>query len=98
MKSWGKRTIQGAVLVWLGLMFGLVWGVADRSQAAEKLISFPTFDIKTFTRTNSDLPENVVLSLAVQDGALWVGTYGGGLARFHQGNWQVFQQEPGNRF
>ena len=42
-----------------------------------------------FNADNSDLPNDDVQALAAVDGALWIGTWGGGLARFGDGQWQV---------
>src|SRR5690242_2627032 len=47
-----------------------------------------------FTRENSDLPSNSVAALALgADGALWAGTFGGGLARLGKdGHWQSYSK------
>jgi ligand-binding sensor domain-containing protein len=48
---------------------------------------------QVFTRENSALPDNQILSLtSAADGAVWVGTKGG-LARWRQGQWQAFIKE-----
>jgi Two component regulator propeller len=57
-----------------------------------------------FTTENSDLPNNSVYALAVgADGALWVGTFGYGLARLDRsGEWRTYSKDathgglPGN--
>jgi ligand-binding sensor domain-containing protein len=43
-----------------------------------------------FNSDNSDLPTDDVQALAKADGALWIGTGGGGLARLADGQWQVY--------
>ena len=50
----------------------------------------PEFRTTTFVKENSDFPDNGVRALTeTSDKALWVGTMSG-LARFHEGTWQVF--------
>lgn len=40
---------------------------------------------------NSGLPNNSVYSIAMEDnGDVWIGTGGGGLAKFDGYNWEVF--------
>ncbi len=48
----------------------------------------------TFTSENSDLPSNFVTGLEFgSDGALWVGTLGGGLTRLDRdGRWRVYNK------
>jgi ligand-binding sensor domain-containing protein len=43
-----------------------------------------------FTTNNSGLPHDSVSAVAATPDGLWVGTYEGGLARFHQGQWQSY--------
>lgn len=74
------------VLVFLSatvlLNFGEALAVAQ--QHWESTV-FQTFD--------SDIPDNTVRALTTTpDGALWVGTYGGGLARFQKSQWTVFNK------
>ena len=70
-------------------------------------------DWQAFTKENSKLPHNDVRSVAVApNGAVWIGTWPvltgrghgiagekrGGLARLHEGHWQVFRGKlPFNR-
>jgi ligand-binding sensor domain-containing protein len=46
----------------------------------------------SFTRENSDLPDDNIIALALgQDGTLWVGTVNSGLARLdREGRWQSY--------
>ena len=74
-----------------------------RSQTPEQPSSIQRYEWRVFTVADSHLPGKEVRALSVgADGALWVGTgesvpffayggkFGGGLARFHEGAWQVF--------
>lgn len=68
------------------------------------LVQIDKNEIKTFNSKNV-LPDDrvrVILETRSNDGArtLWAGTYGGGLARFQNGNWEIFNTNnglPGNR-
>ena len=66
----------------------LVAWVLRLSWAVACAYPFPAFSEPvpvwaTFTPENSDLPHTDILALAFgEDGALWMGTHGGGLARF----------------
>ena len=44
-------------------------------------------DLTTFTTTNSKLPANQVKDVVIDsNGDLWIGTFGGGLAKLKKGN------------
>lgn len=44
-----------------------------------------------YNTSNSGLPENSVRSIAIEDnGTKWIGTWGGGLAKFDGTNWTVY--------
>ncbi len=45
-----------------------------------------------YKKGNSPLPDNRIMSLNVSHSTLWVGTLNG-LAKLHNGNWNVFQQD-----
>jgi ligand-binding sensor domain-containing protein len=64
--------------------------------------SNPIFYIKTFTISDSELPDNEVTALLeTSDKILWVGTWSRGLSRFHKGQWLNFTKNnsdlPDNR-
>jgi ligand-binding sensor domain-containing protein len=42
------------------------------------------------TLINSGLPNNVVLSIAIDGGNKWIGTGAGGLAKFDGSSWTVY--------
>jgi signal transduction histidine kinase len=51
---------------------------------------------KSFTKSDSGLPSNDVSSLYEDgDGALWIGTFGSGLARFKDGVWTRYTTREG---
>jgi ligand-binding sensor domain-containing protein len=57
------------------------------------LVRFDTlsYDAKLYDKTNSGLPVNAVTSLVMdRTGRLWIGTYGGGVARLDRGVWSTF--------
>jgi hypothetical protein len=92
----GSEDVMAALLV---LLTGVpdAWAqIEARSSAVgreETNDSLLSRQVSTLTSENSDLPNNRVRSLALGgDGALWVGTEGG-LARYHQGLWQVFNTQ-----
>jgi ligand-binding sensor domain-containing protein len=46
-----------------------------------------------FTSANSDLPQQRIVELAEAEGVLWVGTWGGGIARCGNGKWSVYNRD-----
>jgi len=55
-----------------------------------------------YDRANSGLPHDVVNSIAIDNnGMKWIGTYGGGLAKFDGNDWTVYDTSnsglPGDR-
>jgi hypothetical protein len=75
----------------------LVAWVLRLSLAVACAYPFPAFSgpvpvWATFTPEDSDLPHTDILALAFgEDGALWMGTHGGGLARFDKdGRWKTY--------
>jgi ligand-binding sensor domain-containing protein len=56
---------------------------------------FDTGKHKVFT-PDEGLPNAFVVSMTqTGDGAIWVGTFGGGIARFDGSNWKIFTTEDG---
>ncbi len=52
-----------------------------------------TGDNYLYNKDNSLLPSNFVYCLTIgRDNSLWIGTYGGGLVNFKNGNWVVFDE------
>jgi ligand-binding sensor domain-containing protein len=69
--------------VWIGFDYS---GIAYLDNPAGSLIYYNT--------ENSDLPENRVKSIAVDsEGIKWIGTRGGGLAKFDEENWTVYNRD-----
>ena len=47
-----------------------------------------------YNRSNSGLPDNRVIALAVDSaGNKWIGTFGGGLAKFNGTDWEVYNTQ-----
>jgi hypothetical protein len=74
--------------VWRGVFFLALYCLGLGTPA----LSDPVPVWAVFNHQSSDLPSDRVLALSPgADGALWVGTYGGGLARLDKdGNWQTY--------
>ena len=71
----------------LGVVLLLVIGsaVAASSQIPEWIV---------YDTDNSGLPHNSVYALAIDEqGNLWIGTYGGGVANFDGENWTVYNTD-----
>jgi len=65
--------------MWVGTTGGLV--------KLDKITGTPTF----YNTLNSGLPENLVSSIAIDErGTKWIGTDGGGLAKFDGTNWIIY--------
>jgi ligand-binding sensor domain-containing protein len=67
------------------------------SKSESSISSFQSARVqaKSFTKSNSDLPSNLVNTVfPAADGGLWVGTKSG-LARFSDGQWRVFTEKDG---
>jgi hypothetical protein len=73
-------------LWWLMVLLLTSWLTPRNGQGSE---FSQQFESARFTRNNSDLPHDTVRALTATPEGLWVGT-GGGLARFHQGQWQSY--------
>ena len=76
-----------ACLVVFACRFEIPW-----SKAAEllDLRTYPAFETVVFTPENSPISSNTVRGLtSTPDSAVWVSTFDG-VARFHDGNWQIF--------
>jgi ligand-binding sensor domain-containing protein len=64
-----------------------LWVGADGLTRLNKFTGEKTF----YTRLNSGLPTNGILSLTVNsEGSKWIGTEGGGLAKFNGVNWTLY--------
>src|SRR5271166_3038475 len=92
----GFQVVATALLIFLAGTLNVWAQVETKSSAAgrDRIIDFSmSFHVPTLWSENSELPNDYVHALALgNDGALWVGTEGGGLARYHQGKWQVFNK------
>jgi ligand-binding sensor domain-containing protein len=63
---------------------------------AEGLVRFDGVNFTTFDIKNSDLKDNEISSLVVDnEGALWAGTYSGGLTRLKDGQFKTFTTADG---
>jgi ligand-binding sensor domain-containing protein len=70
-------------ILWAGTSGGLV--------KYNKTTGISTF----YNRANSGLPDNIVISIAIDgNGMMWIGTFGGGLAKFDGINWTTY--DPSN--
>jgi len=68
--------------IWIGTENGLV-------RIIPEVLFYPaTYTV--YQTSNSGLPNNSVRALAFRDDTVWVGTWGGGLAKFNGKSWQVF--------
>jgi len=75
------------------LLLNSVFNCSLHAQNADSVIQW---DITNFHTFNTELPSNFVRALVTSDdGALWVGTEGGGLARFTEGEWTIFNESQG---
>ncbi len=81
-------TIPVSLVQIVSLVILAIWSLSVwQASAAE---SPKRWYSSSFTKTNSDIPDNDVGAVvATPDGAVWVGT-SGGLARFTDNQWQVF--------
>jgi ligand-binding sensor domain-containing protein len=89
-----KRSSSEFLVAWVTLVS---WAIAC---AAYPLPAFsePIPHWFVFTQESSDLPSDFVFALAPgADGALWIGTNGGGLARLDKdGRWQSYSKANTN--
>jgi ligand-binding sensor domain-containing protein len=70
---------QDGKYIWIGTKGGLI--KFDTSTKEHEL----------FLKTNSGLPVNWITTLLRdKDGAIWIGTWAGGLAKYDNGNWTQF--------
>ena len=85
-----RQPLVHALAVWVFLFATAFWSAAYLWPALAEPVPVWT----SFTRENSDLPNNRVPALTFgPDGSLWVGTYGGGLARLDKdGRWQTYSK------
>ena len=83
-----KRSSSEFLVAWVALVS---WAIACATYPFSAF-SEPIPNWTVFTQENSDLPSDRVRALAPgADGALWIGTYGGGLARLDKdGRWQTY--------
>ncbi len=95
-QSWSAAGGDGLPQNWVGAVAqthdGYLWLATQ-----EGLVRFDGARFTVFsTRTTPGLRSNNVSALLVDaGGALWVGTYGGGLARLREGGWSAWTQKDG---
>lgn len=71
--------------IWIGTLGGLL----KRSKTGAL--------ISVYTTSNSSLPNNAIVDIAVDDmGNKWLATYGSGLVKFDGSTWTVFNTENSN--
>ena len=84
------KTLLALAVLWLG------WGgqVAELFAATNAAPSpAREYNIKVWDTDNGGLPQSSVIALTqTRDGYLWVGTFGGGLARFDGNRFEVFNE------
>ena len=72
------------------LFFGLV-GCKKSVETSEVLHTISRINWYTYTSTNSNLPENFVTNIEINNvNEIWVGTFSKGVAKFDGINWQVY--------
>jgi Two component regulator propeller len=83
-----KRPSSEFLVAWVSLLSWAVAFAAYRSPAFPEPVRIGT----ALTPESSGLPSDEVFALAPgADGALWIGTFGGGLARLDKdGGWRTY--------
>lgn len=75
----------------LGIQTGTFDIQFSRPMAQDRAPAMSFSSLKSYTTTNSGLPSNSITSIASDSaGNIWVGTSGGGVARFDGTTWSVY--------